>query len=159
MAWTAPKVDWTSIDGAAYGDFNEIGENLVVLKTHADATTGVHGAVSAPTASKFMIRDASGRAQVAAPDADADIARKDTVTVHTTNVANPHATTKTHVGLGNVTNNAQIPIAGGTFTGRAYAVSPDTSYTTAQIRNIVLRTTVPGAGDLQNGEVAFVYEV
>ena len=159
MAWTAPKTDWTSIDGAAYGDFNEIGENLVVLKTHADATTGVHGAVSAPTASKFMIRDGSGRAQVAAPSAAEDIAILSTVTNHTTLTNNPHSTTKAHVGLGSVTDNAQIPIAGGTFTGKAYAVNPDTSYTTAQIRNIKLLTSVPGAGDLENGEVAFVYEV
>ena len=159
MAWTAPKVDWISSDGVDAAELNKIGENLVVLKTHADATTGVHGAVSAPTASKFMIRDASGRAQVAAPDAAADIARKDTVTAHSTDSANPHATTKTHVGLGNVTNDAQIPIAGGTFTGKAYGDFPNTDYTTAQIRDIVLRTTVPGAGDLENGQVAFVYEV
>lgn len=159
MAWTAPKVDWSSVDGVAYGDLNEIGENLVVLKTHADATTGVHGAVSAPTASKFMIRDASGRAQVAAPNAAGDIAIKSTVTDHTGLTNNPHSTTKTHLGLANVTNNAQMPIAGGTFTGKAYGDFPNTDYTTAQLRDIVLRTTVPGAGDLENGQIAFVYEV
>jgi hypothetical protein len=51
----------------------------------ADATRGVTpaglaaAAVSAPTADRLMRRDAAGRAQVAAPSAAADIARKDTV--------------------------------------------------------------------------------
>lgn len=44
------------------------------------AGTSVHGAVSAATASRLIIRDTAGRAQVAAPSAAADIARLDTVT-------------------------------------------------------------------------------
>ncbi len=43
------------------------------------AATGGHGATSAATPSRIMQRDASGRAKVAAPAADDDIARKDTV--------------------------------------------------------------------------------
>jgi len=45
------------------------------LDAHINLTTA-HGAVSAPTASKMMVRDGSGRAQVADPSADADIATK-----------------------------------------------------------------------------------
>lgn len=48
------------------------------VDAHA-AGTSVHGATSAATASRIMIRDASGRAKVAAPSAADDIARKDTV--------------------------------------------------------------------------------
>lgn len=52
-----------------------------VVSTHAELTgSSAHGAVSAATANQIIVRDASGRAQVAAPSADADIARKDTVT-------------------------------------------------------------------------------
>lgn len=70
---------------------------------HANATTGAAGfmsptdktklddATSAATASKLMIRDASGRAQVAAPSAAADIARKDTVDTVQTNLTNHKA--------------------------------------------------------------------
>jgi len=158
MAWTAPKVDWTAPDGVAYDHLNAIGENLLVLKAHLDLTTGVHGAVSAPTASKIIIRDVAGRAQVVAPSAAADIAILSTVTDHSTDTDNPHGTTKTHVGLGNVANVAQMPLAGGTFTGAAAAKAPDTNYTTAMLRNIKLLTAVPGAGDLENGQIAFVYE-
>lgn len=43
---------------------------------HAALESGVHGAVSAPTASKLMIRDAAGRAQVVSPSVGNDIANK-----------------------------------------------------------------------------------
>lgn len=46
--------------------------------THA-ALTDPHGATSAATASRLMLRDANGRAQVAAPSAAADCARKQDV--------------------------------------------------------------------------------
>ena len=48
------------------------------LDTHA-ALANPHGAVSAPTASKLMLRDASGRAQVEDPSADKDIVNKQTL--------------------------------------------------------------------------------
>ncbi|WP_068786605.1 tail fiber protein [Paenibacillus phocaensis] len=48
------------------------------LGTHAALTTA-HGAVSAATANRLIIRDAAGRAKIAAPSAADDIARKDTV--------------------------------------------------------------------------------
>jgi len=49
------------------------------VAVHTEATTGIHGATSAPTASKLIIRDNAGRAQVTAPLADDDIARKSDV--------------------------------------------------------------------------------
>lgn len=160
MAWTAPKTDWSSVNGIGYGDFNEIGNNLVYLKTHADKTDApVHGSTSVETASKLIHRDANGRARVEAPDDDKDIVNKATLEAHSLLTDNPHATTKNHVALGNVTNVEQMPIAGGTFTGVAAAKAPDTDYTVAMLRNIKLLTSVPGVGDLENGECAFVYEV
>lgn len=48
------------------------------VDAHANATS-VHGATSAATANRMIIRDASGRAKVTAPSAADDIARKDTV--------------------------------------------------------------------------------
>ena len=48
---------------------------LAAAKTHIDATA-VHSATSAPTADRIILRDASGRAQVASPSAAADIATK-----------------------------------------------------------------------------------
>ena len=53
------------------------------LQRHEDKTGGdAHGATSAATAGQIVVRDAQGRAQVAAPAAAADIARKDTVDGH-----------------------------------------------------------------------------
>ena len=156
MAWTAPKVDWASPDGVAYGDMNEIGENLLYLKEqHADLTTGIHGAVSAATASKIIIRDAAGRAKVAAPSAADDIALLSNVTAEATARSNADAALGVLItGLGT----DKVDVAGDTMTGALVGRFPDTDYTTPMLRNIVLRTTVPTAGQIENGSLAFVYE-
>jgi len=67
---------------------------------------------------------------------------------------NPHSVTKTEVGLANVTNDAQLPIAGGTMTGKLYTQN-NTDYTTAQARKIVLSTGDPSGGG--NGDVWIKY--
>ncbi len=51
---------------------------LAAAKTHIDATSA-HSATSAATASRIMVRDANGRAKVAAPVEADDIARKNEV--------------------------------------------------------------------------------
>ena len=68
---------------------------------------------------------------------------------------NPHGTTKTDVGLGNVDNVKQMPITGGTFTGVAVAQT-NTSYTTRQLRNVILSTSDPSGGS--NGDIWIKYE-
>ena len=156
MAWTAPKVDWASPDGVAYPHLNAIGENLVYLKAHVDATTGIHGAVSAATAEKLIIRDAVGRAKVVAPAAEDDIALKSNVTTEAGLRAAADAAQDVTIAA---LDAAKVDVAGDTMAGPLLGDFPDTSYTTAMLRNIVLRTTVPGVGDLENGGIAFVYEV
>jgi len=155
MAWTLPKTDWASPNGVAYTDLNAIGANLVVLKDHVDATTDVHGAVSAATASKIIIRDAAGRAKVVAPAAESDIALKSTVSTE----AGLRVAADT-VLQGQITTlgTDYLPLAGGAMTGDAVGHT-DTDYTTGRFRNIKLMTTVPGVGDLENGGIAMVYEV
>ena len=153
MAWTAPKVDWTSADGVAYGDLNEIGENLVVVKTHIDATTGVHGGVAIATPSTFMTRDAAGRSKVVAPSAESDIALKSNVTAEAGLRAAADGVLQGQIdGL----PAAYMPIAGGTFTGKAYAQT-NTDYTTGQIRNIFFSTAAPVA-EGANGDLWVQYE-
>lgn len=66
---------------------------------------------------------------------------------HIANTSNPHGVTKSQVGLGNVTNDKQMPIAGGTFTGNAVAYS--TNRTTSGLRNIEVRTS-SATGTLQS---------
>ena len=156
MAWTAPKVDWASADGVAYGDLNAIGDNLVYLKdNHADLTTGVHGGVAIATPSTFMTRDAAGRAAVVAPAAESDIALKSNVTAEA-------LARSTADGLQDVTIAAlgtdKVDVAGDTMTGKLIGHGADTDYTTIMFRGIVLRTTVPTAGQIANGEIAMVYE-
>ena len=76
------------------------------------------------------------------------------ITNHIVNGNNPHCTTKAQVGLWNVTTDKQMPFTGGTFTGIAKAQN-NTSYTTAQLRNITISTANPTGGN--NGDLWFKY--
>lgn len=49
-----------------------------------------------------------------------------------------------------------LPISGGTMTGPLYAQT-NTNYTVAQVRNIMLRTSVPSNSEGNNGDVCIVY--
>ena len=156
MAWTAPKVDWTSANGVADTHLNAIGENLLYIKTdHMDLTTGIHGAVSAPTASKLIIRDAYGRAQVVAPSADNDIAIKKTVDDEGSARAGADSNLQTQItafGTGPF-----LPLAGGTMTGGAIGHT-GVDYTTARFRNVIFGTVAPTT-EGNNGDVYMMYEV
>jgi hypothetical protein len=75
-----------------------------------DSVTNPHSATSAASASRLILRDSAGRAQVAAPSAAADIATKGVVDTVQTNLnshtgsANPHsghALTSTSITAGN----------------------------------------------------------
>lgn len=58
------------------------------VDSHNNATTGIHGATPAATANRILIRDAAGRAKVAAPAADDDIALLGTVKQLIANLVN-----------------------------------------------------------------------
>lgn len=91
--------EWHNPDFATQDDFN----------SHL-SDTAPHSATSSATANRIMMRDASGRAKVAAPSASDDIARKDTVDAHANRVDNPHAVTKSQVGLSDVDNMSAFAI-------------------------------------------------
>ena len=67
------------------------------------------------------------------------------LTTHVSNLSNPHSVTKSQIGLGNVTNVTQMPIAGGTFTGVTVSQT-NTAYGTRQLRNIIISTADPSGG-------------
>lgn len=71
---------------------------------------------------------------------------------HASNTSNPHSVTKSQVGLGNVTNNKQMPIAGGTFTGNAKAYA--TNRAGECLRNITVRNTA-GTTDQSTNFIRF----
>jgi hypothetical protein len=155
MAWTDPKIDWTSVHGVADTDLNAMGANLKWLREqHVDLTTGVHGAVSAATASKILIRDASGRAKVAAPSAEDEIALKSNVTAEASARTSADNTLQSQI---NAIPGTYLPLAGGTMTGAAVG-HVATDYTTARFRNILVGTAVPTT-EGNNGDVYMRYEV
>ena len=77
-------------DGTLAGNSDASVPTEKAVKTYVDAqdgthaalaVAGTHGSTVAATANKLIHRDAAGRAQIAAPSAAADIARKDTPAV------------------------------------------------------------------------------
>lgn len=68
---------------------------------------------------------------------------------HILDNSNPHGVTASQVGLGNVTNDKQMPIAGGTFTGNAVAYSSNRNTNGGCLRNIEVRTS-SATGTLQS---------
>ena len=91
--------------------------------------TKLDGAVSTNTASKLVLRDASGRAQVANPAVAADIANKDYVDVNFVKL-----------------NTDSIMSA-------KVTAQSNTAYTTRQIRNIVFWTSGDTPPTTQNGDL------
>lgn len=70
--------------------------------------TDAHSATNAATANRIIMRDAYGRAKVAAPSASDDIARKDTVDAHA-NASAPHSGHATTSSLSSHTGNKSNP--------------------------------------------------
>ena len=79
------------------------------------------------------------------------------LTAHKADKVNPHSVTKGQVGLGNVDNVKQMPIAGGAFTGVATAYS-NTSYTVRQLRNVILSPSDANVNAMQNGDIWIKYK-
>ncbi|AYO30795.1 hypothetical protein D2962_09395 [Biomaibacter acetigenes] len=89
------------------------------------AETAPHGATSAATASKIMMRDVNGRAKVAAPLASDDIARKDTVDAVQTNLNTHAALTSTAHGATNAATASTLMARDAS--GRAKVAAPAAS--------------------------------
>lgn len=82
----------------------------------------------------------------------------DSINTHVSDATNPHKVTKSQVGLNNVDNVKQMPLAGGSFTGIAKAQN-NTSYTTGQLRNVIAVSSGTDISKLgNNGDIIIVYE-
>ena len=132
-----------STNGGAAVDWGP-GTKDVIIAPSAQILQKLYAAGAAATAGTLVERDVAGRARVADPDDDADIATKgyvddvgesvtdaaataaadadtivangaaDALAGHTGNTANPHEVTKEQVGLGNVLNFAQLYLTAAT---------------------------------------------
>jgi len=99
---SAHDVAATAVHGA--------GGNTIIYSDHSNNTTTAHGAVSAATASKFVVRDADARAKFAAPGAAGDALIKGTRIALTDMAA--LTTDKYWKGVGGIPAEADLP--GGT---------------------------------------------
>ncbi len=98
---------------------------------HAAATTGIHGAVSAATANKILLRDSSGRADIVAPAASDDSSKIPTTAWVQGELGDGGYGSVTSVGTGVGLTGGPITVSG-TIDLENTAVSPG-AYTLANI--------------------------
>lgn len=117
-----------------------VAQGQIAIDEHA-AQTNVHGASSAGAANRIIIRDAAGRAQVAAPAVSADIARLAEVQAvqanlasHINDAGNPHAAV-TEVDA--IANKMVMRDQGGRVRGQA-AVSPTDLINLGQLGSLLV---------------------
>jgi len=110
--------DADTVDGKHFTDI----QNDAQAKVDAhNSKTSVHGATFAATANRIIMRDANGRAKVAAPSASDDIARKDTVDNHA-------AVKADSLNLGHVKQGSYLSIdTDGVISADATSIRTDTS--------------------------------
>lgn len=118
--------------------------------THKGNTTNAHGAVTAAIANKIVIRDATGRAKVAPPSAEDEIALKSNVTAVQTNLdAKMHAATghKHTGGAGDAPILTTYQSVTGTFSDITTALASLASHT----------KTIPLGTSLAKGGIIYLY--
>ena len=129
------------------------GDHGAAAYTHSQvATGGVHGAVSAATAGKMMVRDESGNVSVADPTAAGHAATKTYADARET-AAKSYTDTR-ETAIKSYADGKFVALAGGTMTGILYPQN-NTSYTTGQARRVILSTSNPSGGG--NGDVWIKY--
>lgn len=144
------------------GTYMELAPQSVVDAHSADTVT-MHGATPAATANRLIIRDAAGRAKVAAPAAADDIARKDTVDIvqanlhtHTANYT-PHIPYVIAAGLANAYTVTLNPAPTSYIEGMALAVKinvDNTGASTIDVNNLGAKTIKkPNGNDVSLGNL------
>jgi hypothetical protein len=119
-----------NFDSSLYGKVTGL---VTAQAAHIGVTTGVHGAVSAATASKIMIRDASGRVNVVAPAGSDNSTLVPTTAWVLSEISGSGGGTVTSITQGTGMNFSTSPITGtGTINLADTGVSPGT-YTKATI--------------------------
>ena len=174
MAWQIPKTNWQAADVVSKDDFNRIEGNIQELQDTKETPAGAQAKAEAALNSAKQYTDQevgevsqaleAHKAEKASSTILGHVKQGDGVTItdgviaaDVKSVAGKTGTvtlTKSDVGLGNVNNVKQMPIAGGTFTGIAVAQN-NTSYGTKQIRNIIISTSDPSGGG--NGDIWLKY--
>lgn len=152
--------DSATVDYAEMAErLNTHEENLVlhVTQLEHDAISSIGGKAEKTYVDEELAKKASASTlsgHINSPTIHITQTEKDSLSAHLLSNANPHSVSKSQVGLSNVDNVKQMPIAGGTFTGIATGQA-NTSYTVPQLRNVILSTASPSGGN--NGDIWIKY--
>lgn len=126
--YTLPNATSSTLGGVKIGSNISVSSGTISL-SKANVTAAL-GYTPPTTDTTYSVATTSANGLMSSTDKT----NLNTAVTHMSNTSNPHSVTKSQVGLGNVTNNKQMPIAGGTFTGNAWAYGSNRS--NCCIRNI-----------------------
>ena len=149
-------LSYTDVNKAGY---DAVASNASAGASHAAVTSGnphsvtkaevglgnvtndaqVKGLASGTTAGHFAAFGADGYTVADSGSSPASFeAANSNIQAHISSTSNPHSVTKAQLGLGNVTNDAQVPLAGGTMTGFLTLSADPTAALHAATRQFVL---------------------
>jgi hypothetical protein len=130
---------------------------VLTALTQANLRSGIFGAAAVGSATQPVYIAAGGVPTVASIP-DATTTEKGKALLGAANGA-ARFNQKADVGLGNVTNDAQLPLAGGTMTG-VLTAGGTLAINVAQVRNIIASTTdlTANSSALATGQIYLVYE-
>lgn len=131
--YTLPTATSSTLGGVKVGSNISVSSGTISL-SKANVTAAL-GYTPPTTDTTYNVATTSANGLMSSTDKT----NLNTAVTHVSNTSNPHSVTKSQVGLGNVTNDKQMPIAGGTFTGNAIAYS--TNRNSACLRNIVVQNS------------------
>ena len=149
-------ISYTDVNKAGY---DAVASNASAGATHAAIVTGnphntaksdiglsnvtndaqVKGLASGTTSGHLVAFGADGYTVADSGHASSDFEPANSnIQAHIASTSNPHSTTKAQVGLSNVTNDAQVPLAGGTMTGALVLSGDPVAALQAATRQFVL---------------------
>lgn len=113
--YTLPNATSSVLGGVKIGSNISISSGTISL-TKANVTAAL-GYTPPTTNTTYNVATTSANGLMSSTDKT----NLNTAVTHVSNKSNPHSVTKSQVGLGNVTDDKQMPIAGGTFKGNVWA--------------------------------------
>ena len=152
MAWEEPKTDWTAGDVVSKDDFNRIEGNIQELENTKETSAGAQAKANTAETNAKAYTD-THEAKSASISAKGHVQLSDSVSSTSISLA----ATANAVKKAYDKADEKMDKSGGEFTGITKAHS-NTSYTTKQIRNIILSPDNANVSLMADGDIWMKYK-